>query len=157
MSAKQKEKERFSEIRNNKAFRNYHVGEKYEAGIKLQGTEIKSIRDGQAQINEAFVRIDRDVPVLYHAHIAEYSHGTDNNHNPVRPRKLLLHKREILRLKTAVEAKGHSIIPTRMYLKKGLLKVEIAVCQGKKLFDKREDLKAKTIKRETERALRRYR
>ena len=157
MSASKKDKERFSEIRNNKVFRNYHVGDKFEAGIKLQGTEIKAVREGQAQINESFVRLDREVPVLYHAHIPEYSHGTDNNHNPVRPRKLLLHKREILRLKTAVEAKGNSIIPTRMYLKSGLLKVEIAICKGKKLFDKREDLKEKSVKRETERAIRSFR
>ena len=154
--AKPKDKPRVTEIRNAKAHRNYHVGDRYEAGIKLQGTEVKSIRAGKAQISDAFVRMDRRIPVLYHAHIDEYTFGNLNNHNPVRPRKLLLKKKEIDKLQAEVDAGGKALIPTRMYLKKGLVKVEIAVCTGKKLYDKREDLKKKTELREAEKALKRF-
>lgn len=156
MAAKKQDKERFTEIRNAKVYRNFDVGEKYEAGIALRGTEVKSIREGQAQINDAFVRIDQGEAILYHAHIAEYTFGNENNHNPVRPRKLLLHRRQLNELRAEVEARGNALIPTRMYLKGGLVKVEVALCKGKKLFDKREDLKKKTEMREAQRALRSY-
>jgi len=160
VAAKPKQKktgERVTEIRNTKVYRNFHVGDKFEAGIALQGTEVKSIRAGRAQINEAFVRIEKERPVLYRAHIDEYAFGNLNNHNPVRPRKLLLHKREILKIRAGLETAGETCIPTRMYLKKGLVKVELALCKGKKLFDKREDLKKKTQMREAERALHAHR
>lgn len=153
MSAKRKE-DRFSEIRNAKASHQYIIHERYEAGIVLTGTEVKSVRMGKAQINEAFARVEKGEVVLYHAHISEYAFGTWANHNPVRPRKLLLNKAEIRRILGAVEAGGRTLIPTRMYLKHGLVKVEIGVCTGKKLHDKRETLKERTEMREAEIAMR---
>ncbi|MGF1484688.1 MAG: SsrA-binding protein SmpB [Opitutales bacterium] len=156
MSAKSKKKPRQSEIRNAKVGRNYFIGDKLEAGVALTGTEVKSIRAGRAQISDSFVRFERAGPILYHAHIDEYDFGNRNNHNPTRPRKLLLHKKEIFRLKAAIESGGQALIPTRIYMKGGLVKVEVALCKGKKLYDKREDLKKKTEMREAERALRPY-
>lgn len=145
------------EIRNKKASHKYHIEEKFEAGIKLQGTEVKSIRQGKAQIGESFVRIEKGNAILYHAHIDEYKFGTDSNHNPTRPRQLLLHKKEINKLRGSIEAGGKAVIPLRLYIKKGLVKVEIAICQGKKLHDKREDLKKKEAMREAERIVNRRR
>lgn len=142
------------QVRNAKAYHNYFVGESFEAGIKLTGTEVKSLRAGKGQISEAFVRIDSDnVPTLYNAHIDEYSHGTDANHNPTRPRKLLLKAKEIRNIRQEMEAGGQALIPTRLYFKEALVKVEVALCKTKKLFDKRDDLKKKVQERETERML----
>ncbi len=153
-----KEKERFREIRNARAHKDFFIDETYEAGIVLTGTEVKSIRLGQAQINDAFVRVDGDTPILYHAHIAEYSFGGFANHNPYRPRKLLLHKREFRKLKQELQSGGgRTIIPLRIYFKKALVKVEIGLARGKKLYDKREDLKKDVALREAERELQRYR
>ncbi|MEM8550679.1 MAG: SsrA-binding protein SmpB [Verrucomicrobiota bacterium] len=159
MAAKhKKEPERFREVRNSKAGRNFFIGETFEAGIKLTGTEVKSIRAGKAQINDAFVRIDSgDVPTLYHAHILEYAFGNRENHNPTRPRVLLLHKKEIDKIKHEMEAGGQALIPLKLYFKCGLVKVAIALCKGKKLFDKREDMKKKDEMREAERAMNRRR
>lgn len=155
MAASKKKAEKLREFRNSKVGRTYFVGEKFEAGVKLTGTEIKSIRAGKVQINESFVRIEKgDKPTLYHAYIDEYAFGNENNHNPVRPRTLLLHKKQIIRLKFELEAGGQALIPTRLYFKGGLIKVEIALCKGKKLFDKREDMKRKTQMREAERFIR---
>ena len=153
MAKKSKAKERFSEIRNAKAFRNYEIGEKFEAGIALRGTEVKSIRNKKAQINEAFCRVEKNEVFLYHAHIAEYDFGNLNNHAPRRPRKLLLKRREINRIRGALEADGKALIPLRMYMTHGLVKLEIALCVGKKLYDKRHDLKKKVEMREVERAI----
>lgn len=150
-----KDNDRFREIRNAKAFRDYFVEDRYEAGIVLSGTEVKSIRAGLAQISEAFVRIDGDVPILYHAHISEYEYGSYDNHNPYSPRKLLLHKREIRKIRQAMQSGGYTLIPLRMYFKKSLVKVEIAVARGKKLHDKREDMKSAIAKREIARTMRR--
>lgn len=154
MAAKKKDAPGFQEIRNKKASHKYTLEEKFEAGIVLTGTEVKSVRDGKAQISEAFVRIEKNEAILYHAHIEEYSFGNINNHNPLRPRKLLLHKKQILKIKRELEAKGMSVVPTRLYLAHGLVKVEIALAKGKKLFDKREDLKKKTQLRDADRAMR---
>jgi len=156
MSAGPKDSTRFTEIRNPKAFHLYHVGERFEAGIVLRGTEMKSLRQGQAQMADAFVRIENGAPVMHHAHIAEYALGNIHNHPPRRPRKLLLHAREIARLQMAIEAEGYTVAPLRMYFKQGLAKVEIALCKGKKLHDKRETLRRATALREAERALRAY-
>lgn len=154
MAAKKKA-ERPREVRNSKVGRSYFIGEKLEAGIKLTGTEVKSVRSGKAQINESFVRIEKgDKPTLYHAHIDEYAFGNENNHNPTRPRLLLLHKKQIEKIKFELEAGGQALIPTKLYFKEGLIKVEIALCKGKKLFDKREDMKRKTQMREAERFVR---
>ena len=153
MAKKNTGKNRVSEIRNSKAFRNYVVGERFEAGIALRGTEVKSIRGHKAQINDAFCRLENNEIFLYHAHIAEYTHGNLNNHAPRRPRKLLLKRREINRLRSALEIRGKALIPLRLYFKRGLVKVEIALCAGKKLYDKRQDLKKRAQMREVERAL----
>lgn len=139
------------EIRNKKASHDYFIGDTYEAGIVLTGTEIKSLRAARAQINDAFVRIDRGEAWLWNAHINEYEFGNRENHSPTRTRKLLLHKKEILKLKSATDSGGVSIIPLKLYFKKSLAKLLIAVCTGKKLYDKREDLK----KKDDERAMRR--
>lgn len=143
----------FKEVRNSKASHKYFIGQKFEAGIALKGTEVKSIRAGKGQISEAFVRIEAGNGILYNAYIDEYAFGTDSKHNPTRPRRLLLHKKEIEKLRSGVETQGETIVPIRMYLKHGLIKLEIALCKGKKLFDKREDMKRKTASRETERIL----
>jgi SsrA-binding protein len=152
-NSKSRDAARKTEIRNKKLHHKYHVGECFEAGIVLQGTEVKSIRAGDAQINDAFARLEKGNLILYNAHIAEYSYGNLMNHKPTRPRKLLLRKREIDKIRGEIEAGGKTVIPGRMYLKQGLVKVEICLCTGKKLFDKREDLKRKTAKREAERAM----
>ncbi len=145
------------EVRNRKASHDYFVGETFEAGIVLSGTEVKSIRAGKAQINDAFVRIEGLEAFMYQAHISEYDFGNLNNHNPTRARKLLLHKKEILKLKSATDSGGTSIIPLKMYFKKALVKVLIAVCTGKKLYDKREDIKKNEAMREARRAVSNYR
>ena len=146
-----KDSERFREIRNAKAFHDFFIEEKFEAGIVLSGTEVKSIRAGLAQISDSFVRVDQDVPILYHANIAQYAFGGYANHDPYNPRKLLLHKRELRKIREAIQSGGHTIIPLRMYFKGSLVKVEIAVAQGKKLYDKREDMKNAIAKRELSR------
>lgn len=157
MCARKQSADRFKEIRNAKATHNYFVGERFETGIVLQGTEVKAIRDGNAQIGDAFCRIEKGQVWLYNSHVGEYKFGNFQNHPPRRKRKLLLHRREINKLIGAVEAGGKSLVPTRMYVKHGLIKVEIALCTGKKLHDKRETLKRKVVMREAEREMRRHR
>jgi SsrA-binding protein len=154
MSAAPKDSTRFTEIRNPKAFHLYHVGERFEAGIVLRGTEMKSLRQGQAQMADAFVRIENGAPVMHHAHIAEYALGNIHNHPPRRPRKLLLHAREIAKLKAATEMQGMTVIPLRIYFKEGLAKAEIALCKGKNQADKRETLRKKADLREAQRTIR---
>ena len=144
---------RVTEIRNRKASRDYFVGETYEAGIALTGTEIKSIRQGKAQINDAFVRVDGNIPILYNANITEYDFGNINNHSPARARKLLLHKKEILKLRQATLVEGQSIIPLKIYFKKNLAKLLIAVCKGKKLYDKRQTMREEDDKRYARRVM----
>ena len=126
------------EIRNGKATHNYFVDERFEAGIVLQGTEVKALREGNAQLGESFCRIEKGQVWVYNSHIGEYRFGNFQNHPPRRKRKLLLHRREINKLIGAVEAGGKSLIPIRLYFKEALVKVEIALCTGKKQHDKRE-------------------
>ncbi|MDP0500716.1 MAG: SsrA-binding protein SmpB [Verrucomicrobiota bacterium JB022] len=145
--------ERYCEIRNSKAQRDYFVDETLEAGLVLQGTEVKSIRAGGAQISESFVRIDRGEAILYHANIQEYAFGNFQNHNPYRPRKLLLHRKEILKWEQAIKAGGLAIIPLKMYFKNGMVKVQLGLCRGKREYDKREDLKEAVDRREMDRAI----
>jgi SsrA-binding protein len=154
--SKKPDSERFREIRNAKAFHDFFIEDKYEAGIVLKGTEVKSIRAGLAQISDSFVRVDNDIPVLYHAHITEYDHCGYENHNPYNPRRLLLHKRELRKIKQSIQSGGYTLIPLRMYFKGSLVKVEIAVARGKKLHDKREDMKTAISKRELDRAVHRH-
>ncbi len=151
--ARNKEAKKLPEIKNRKASHDYFIGETFEAGIVLRGTEIKSLRSGQAQINDAFVRVDGKEAILYNARIAEYGFGNLNNHDPVSERKLLLHKKEILKLKSETASGGSAIIPLKIYFKKGLAKILIALATGKKLYDKREDLKKSAAMREAKREL----
>jgi SsrA-binding protein len=153
--AKAKQNERNKEVRNARVHHDYLVGDTYEAGIVLRGTEVKSVRLGKAQIADAFARIEKGEAFLYNAHISEYAFGNLNNHNPLRPRKLLLNKREIHKIMGAIESGGKTLIPTRMYIIHGLVKVEIGICTGKKLHDKRETLKRKIDLREAEREMKR--
>lgn len=153
--SKKPDSERFREIRNAKAFHDFFIEDKFEAGIVLKGTEVKSIRAGLAQISDSFVRVDNDIPVLYHAHITEYDHCGYDNHNPYNPRRLLLHKRELRKIRQSIQSGGYTLIPLRMYFKGSLVKVEIAVARGKKLYDKREDMKKAISKREIARTMQR--
>jgi SsrA-binding protein len=144
-------------IFNRKLSHNYFIGKKFEAGLVLTGTEIKSLRLGNASIEEAFVRLDRkNCPMLMNAHIHDYCFGNIYNHDPVRSRFLLLHTNEINEIRGALERKGESVLATKIFFKSGLAKIEIAVCTAKKLFDKRRSLKEKTENRELERALRHH-
>lgn len=140
---------------NRKAAHEYFLGERYEAGLALTGSEIKSVRAGQISLAEAYVQIDGSEAWLMDSHIAPYEHSGIFNHEPRRPRKLLLHRTEIHRLWNDVRKKGITIIPTRVYLKKGLAKVEIAVARGKKLYDKRQAIAKRDTEREVERQMRR--
>ncbi len=141
---------------NRRARRQYHILDTVEAGMVLVGTEVKSIRDGRVSLAEAWCKIEQQEIFLVDAHISHYKHGNLNNHDPLRPRKLLLHRKEIARLQKAVEQKGNTLIPLRFYLNHGKIKVEIAIAQGKKLFDKRADMAERDTKRELERTLKQY-
>jgi len=141
--------------RNRKARHDYFLEDTYEAGISLRGSEIKSIRAGQVSIKEAYVRVDGEEAWLVDAHIAPYIQANRYNHEPRRPRKLLLHKKEINRLYDDVRRKGVTIIPTQIYLKDGRAKVEIAIARGKKKYDKRQAIAKRDAQREIDRQLRR--
>lgn len=138
---------------NRAAGHNYHLLERYEAGLVLTGTEVKSAKAGKAQLKESYAEVSGDEAWLLNAHISEYSHGNLMNHPPVRKRKLLLHRREIEKLQAATREKGLTIVATRLYLKNGHIKIEIAVAKGKKFHDKREALKAKEMQAEAKAAL----
>lgn len=142
-------------IKNRKAKFEYHLIDKYEAGIKLLGTEIKSIRDGKASLQESYCYFKDNDLYIKNMHIAEYSHGSDQNHEPLRERKLLLHKRELKKLEENLTKGGNNtIVPLRLYLNdKGIAKLEIALATGKKLYDKRASIKDKDMKREHDRRL----
>lgn len=154
MAASKKGQRQLPDIRNAKAGRDYDLGERFEAGIVLRGTEVKSIRAGKAQLADAFGRIEKGEAFLYNLHIAEYAFGNLNNHAPKRPRKLLLKAREIRKIQTEIEAGGRALVPVRIYFKGALIKVELALGTGKKLYDKRQDLKKREEMREVARALR---
>jgi SsrA-binding protein len=140
---------------NRKAQHDYYLTDTYEAGIVLQGSEIKSIRAGQISIKEAYVQIEDQEAWLVNAHISPYEQASYLGHEPRRKRKLLLHSREIDRLWDAVRKKGLTIVPTRVYLKRGRAKIEIAVGRGKKQYDKRHELAKRDAQREMDRSLRR--
>lgn len=157
MCAQKKSKDRYKEVRNAKVFRDYFVEDRLEAGIVLSGTELKSIRSGRAQLTDAFAKVEKGEVILRNMHIDEYSFGNIHNHAPKRPRKLLLHRKEISRLEIEVSQGGKALIPVRLYFKEGLVKLELAVCMGKKLYDKRETLKKKAQMQDIEREMRRRR
>ncbi|HYJ84442.1 MAG TPA: SsrA-binding protein SmpB [Pyrinomonadaceae bacterium] len=134
---------------NRAAYHEYHILDKYEAGIALTGTEVKSVLAGRVQLKEGYVAIRNGEAWLFNAHISPYAHGNRENHEPLRTRKLLLHKREIERLDEATVKQGMTLVATRIYLKSRRIKVEVAVARGKKMYDKRETELRRTVERET--------
>lgn len=139
---------------NRKAFHDYFVEERQEAGIILTGTEIKSIRKGKVNLRDSYARIENGELWLYHLHISPYEQGNRFNHDPLRQRKLLLHRTEINKLNGKIQLQGLTLIPLKIYLKHGLAKIDLGVCRGKKNYDKRQDMAERDAKREIERNLR---
>jgi len=140
---------------NRQAGHNYFLMDRFEAGMVLTGTEVKSAKDGKIQLKDAYANVVKDEAWLVNAHISQYSHGNRENHPPVRNRKLLLHRREIDKIFGIIREKGLSLIPTKIYLKNGRIKCEIAVAKGKKLHDKREAERSRTAEAEARAELRR--
>lgn len=138
---------------NRRAKHDYFLEESYEAGIVLKGTEIKSIRGGHVQFQDAYIDFIKDEAFIVGMNIAVYDHGNLFNHDEARNRKLLLHKYEINKLKKAVSVKGYTVIPVRMYIRDGLCKLEISLAKGKDLYDKRQSLKERDVQREIEKAM----
>lgn len=140
-------------IVNKKARHDYTVLETFEAGVVLKGTEVKAVRNGKAQIRDAFIRIDHGQAWLHNASIEEYSHGNQYNHKPTAARKLLLHQREIEELFNLSSIPGNTLVPLRLYWKNNRIKVEVGVCKGKAQHDRRQDIKARDADREMKRAM----
>lgn len=140
---------------NRRARYEYHIEETYEAGVALTGTEVKSLRAGRASIGEAYARVENGEVWLYHAHIPPYEAGSIFNHDPLRRRKLLLHRSEIRRLFGRVQQKGYTLVPLRLYFKRGMAKVELAVARGKRQYDKRAAIEERESQRRIEKAIRR--
>ena len=140
---------------NRRAYHDYFIDEKYEAGIMLTGTEVKSVRNGRANLRDGFVRVDGREAWLENVHISPYAQGNVMNHEPVRLRKLLLHRKEISSLIGKVKQKGYTLIPLRLYFSRNHAKVEVGLARGKRQYDKREAIAARDAKREIERAVRR--
>ena len=142
-----------AEIKNRSAYFEYHIEDKYTAGLVLTGTEVKSLREGKANFNDSYCIIHNGEVWIRSFHISEYSHGTVNNHDPIRERKLLLNRREIKKLESKIKEKGYALVPLRLYFnEKSLAKLEIGLGKGKKLHDKRETIK----QRDTDREIKRY-
>lgn len=141
---------------NRKALREYHILERFEAGIELKGTEVKSIRAGLANVNSAFARVENGQVFLYDLDVQPYVKASFEQHVPKRTRRLLLHKNEIERLHSVTQIKGHTLVALRMYWKDARVKIEVGVGKGKEASDKRQDLKAKATKRETDREIARF-
>jgi len=138
---------------NRKAKHDFHIEEVYEAGIALQGTEVKSIREGRVNLKDSFAKVENGELFLYNMHISPYDQGNIFNHDPLRTRKLLMHKMEIKSLIGLTKEKGYTLIPLRLYLRNGKIKVELGLAKGKRHYDKRRALKEKTVDREIEKAL----
>ena len=136
---------------NKKAYHDYFIEETYEAGIALHGTEVKSLRMGKCSIKESFVRIENEEVYIYGMHITPYEKGNIFNRDPLRVKKLLLHKSEIRKMKGKIAEKGYTLVPLKVYFNRSLVKVEIGLAKGKKLYDKRQDIAKKDAKREAER------
>ena len=143
-----------TEMKNRSAYHEYFIDAKYEAGIVLLGTEVKSIRNGKVSFNDSYCLLHKGEAWLKSLHIAEYSHGNINNHDPVRDRKLLLQRREIKKIESKLKEKGYTLIPLRIYFnEKALVKMEIGLAKGKKLHDKRDTIRQKDAEREMKRSL----
>lgn len=139
-------------IANNKrAYHDYFIDETYEAGVALHGTEVKSLRMGKCSIRESFIRIENGEAFVYGMHISPYEKGNLFNRDPLRIKKLLLHRYEIRKLQEKIKEKGYTLVPLQVYFKNGMVKVEVGLARGKKLYDKREDIARKDMRRETER------
>jgi SsrA-binding protein len=138
---------------NRKAYHDYFIEDTIEAGIALAGTEVKSLREGKAHLKDGYVLIKNSEAFLLNCHISPYTHGNIMNHDPVRTRKLLLHKKELFRLKGRVEQKGYTLVPLKIYFKGPYAKIEVGIVRGKKLFEKRDTIKEKEAKQEIERAV----
>lgn len=136
---------------NKKAYHDYFIEEKYEAGIALHGTEVKSLRMGKCSVKESFIRIEHGEVFIYGMHISPYEKGNIFNKDPLRVKKLLMHKNEILKLQGKITEKGYTLVPLQVYFNKSLVKVEVGLARGKKLYDKRQDIAKKDMRRETER------
>ena len=143
-------------VTNRRAFHDYHVDAAYEAGLALVGTEVKSVRAGRVNLTEGFVRVIDGEAWLWNAHISPYQRGGYVNHEATRPRKLLLHRDQIAALRQHAQVKGQTVIPLRLYLRNGRIKVEIGAARGKKLYDKRQTLAAKDAQREVDRVAKEY-
>ena len=154
MPDKDKDGERDKAV-NRRAFYDYFIDEKYECGMVLTGTEVKSIREGRCNLRDGYVRIDRDEAWLENVHISPYAQGNLMNHDPLRPRKLLLHRKQIASLIGKVRQKGYTLIPLRVYFARNRAKVEIGLARGKRQYDKRQAIAERDAKREIERAMRR--
>lgn len=141
---------------NKKARHNLEIEDEYEAGIVLKGTEVKSIRDGKISLKEAFAKIKNNEVFVYNMHIAPYTHSFYDNHDPLRPRKLLLHKKEIKKLIGKTSEKGYTMVPVKAYLKQGKVKIGLAIGRGKKLHDKRRAIKEREVKRELDRTIKNF-
>ncbi|MBC8216590.1 MAG: SsrA-binding protein SmpB [Candidatus Marinimicrobia bacterium] len=142
--------------KNRKAFHEFHILDRFEAGIELTGSEVKSLREGRGNLKEAYVTIRDNEAILIGAHFSPYSHTGYQGHEPKRDRRLLLNRKEIRKLAQQTAEKGLTIVPLKLYFKGGWVKVEIALAKGKKTYDKKEALKRKDIQRETDREMRRY-
>ena len=140
-------------VSNRQAYHNYFIHDTYECGIALTGTEVKSIRAGKVNLRDSFARIQNDEVYLWNAHISPYEQGNIFNHDPLRTRKLLLHKKEIMKIEMQLKTKGYTLIPLKMYFRHGKVKVEIGTATGKKLYDKRASAAARDAKRDIDRAL----
>ena len=138
---------------NKKAYHDYFIEEKFEAGMVLKGTEVKSLRNGKANLNDSFALVKNGEAFLHNLHISPYNFGNRENHDPDRMRKLLLHKKEIGKLFSMIREQGYTVVPLRLYFKEGLVKVEVGLAKGKKLYDKREDLKKKDMRKDVAVAL----
>ena len=146
------EKEKMKLVANNKkAYHDYFIDETYEAGIELHGTEVKSMRMGKCSIKESFIRIEKGEVFVYGMHVSPYEQGNIFNKDPLRIKKLLLHKADIMKLTGKVAEKGYTLMPLQVYFKDGRAKMEIGLCRGKKLYDKRQDIAKKDMRREVER------
>jgi SsrA-binding protein len=140
-------------VQNKRARREYHILEKFEAGLELRGTEVKSLRAGHMSLQESYVGVERGQIYLTGAHISPYEQGNINNHDSDRARRLLMHKREIVRLGQIVAEKGLTLVPLKVYFKQGRAKIEIALCRGKHTVDKRQTLRDREVQRDMERAI----
>jgi SsrA-binding protein len=141
-------------VSNRKAFHDYFIEETLEAGIVLSGTEVKSLREGRINLKDSFARVENGEVLLYNCHISPYSHGNISNHDPTRKRKLLLQRREIERLLGKAQQRGYTLVPLKVYFKRGWAKVELGLARGKKLYDKRETESKKSAQREIEKGIR---